>query len=413
MRIEHHIRQLVEEALDSDRTPDEVCRDCPELLGEVRREWERVRAVEAEMDALFPGPDDPPPDDAAFRDEETGLPRIEGYDVEAVIGRGGMGGVYRARHRKLNRPGALKMIPAGAYASPTDRARFQREAEAVAALRHPNVVQVYDSGEAGGRPYFTMEFVEGGTLADKLARTPLAARPAADLVAALAEAVHAAHASGVVHRDLKPANVLLTADGTPKVTDFGLARYVEGGPELTLSGTRVGTPSYMAPEQALGRSRAIGPATDVYALGAILYELLTGRPPFKGESAAETERQVIANDPVPPSRLNARVPRDLETICLMCLHKAPTRRYASAGELAEDLHRFLEGKPVRARPVGAAERVVKWARRRPAAALLVVALLVMVTAAVGTGGGLRQQGAQRPAAEEKQQRQAREALATA
>jgi serine/threonine-protein kinase len=385
MPIEHRIRQLVEEALDSDRTPDEVCRDCPELLDEVRRQWERVRAVEAEMDALFPGPDAPHPDDAALRDAETGLPRIEGYDVEAVLGRGGMGVVYRARHRKLNRTVALKMILAGAYASSPDRARFQREAEAVAALRHPNVVQVYDSGEAGGRPYFAMEFVEGGTLADKLAGTPLPARPAADLVAALAGAVQAAHACGVVHRDLKPANVLLTADGTPKVTDFGLARHVEAGPGLTLSGTRVGTPSYMAPEQALGRSRAIGPATDIYALGATLYELLTGRPPFQGESAAETERQVIAADPVSPSRLNPRVPRDLETICLKCLHKDPARRYPSAAALADDLRRFLDGAPIAARRVGPLERVVKWVRRRPAlaAALTSGVLLTVTLAGVG------------------------------
>jgi serine/threonine-protein kinase len=386
MPIEYRIRQLVEEALDSDRTPDEVCRDCPELLGEVRRQWERVRAVGDEMDALFPGQDDPPPDDAAFRDEETGLPRIEGYDVEAVVGQGGMGVVYRARHRKLNRPVALKMILAGAYASPQDRARFQREAEAVAALRHPNVVQVYDSGEAGGRPYFTMEFLEGGTLADKLTGTPLSARPAADLVAALARAVQAAHASGIVHRDLKPANVLLTADGTPKVTDFGLARYVEGGPELTLSGTRVGTPSYMAPEQALGRSHAIGPATDVYALGAILYELLTGRPPFKGESTAETERQVIANDPVSPSRLNARVPRDLETICLKCLHKEPHRRYASAAALADDLGSFLRGEAIAARPERRLRRLVRQLRRRPVFSTALAAGLL--SAAALTGGGL-------------------------
>jgi serine/threonine-protein kinase len=385
MPIEHRIRQLVEEALNSGRSPDEVCRDCPELLGEVRREWERVRVVEAEMDALFPGPDGPPPDDAAFRDEETGLPRIEGYDVEAVLGQGGMGVVYRARHRKLNRLVALKMILAGAYARPPDRARFQREAVAVAALRHPHVVQVYDSGEAGGRPYFTMEFVEGGTLADKLAGTPLAARPAADLVAALAGAVQAAHASGVVHRDLKPANVLLTADGTPKVTDFGLARYVEGGPELTLSGTRVGTPSYMAPEQVLGRSRAIGPATDVYSMGAILYELLTGRPPIRGESAAETERQVIDTDPVPPARLNARVPRDLETICLKCLHKEPHRRYASAAALADDLNRFLRGDAVAARPEGRLRRLIRQLRRRPVFSTALAAGLLCVTALVGGG----------------------------
>jgi eukaryotic-like serine/threonine-protein kinase len=216
MAIEQRIRQLVEEALDADRTPDEVCRDCPELLAEVRRQWDRVRTVEAEMEALFPGPDGPSPDNAAFRDEKTGLPRIEGYDVEAVLGQGGMGVVYRARHRKLNRAVALKMILAGAYASPQDRARFQREAQAVAALRHPNVVQVYDSGEAGGRPYFTMELVEGGTLADKLAGTPLAARLAAELVAALAGAVHAAHASGVVHRYLKRPTFCSPPTGRPR-----------------------------------------------------------------------------------------------------------------------------------------------------------------------------------------------------
>jgi serine/threonine-protein kinase len=385
MPIEHRTRQLVEEALDSDRTPDEVCRDCPELLDAVRSQWERVRAVEAQMDALFPGPDDPPPDDAAFLDEETGLPRVEGYDVEAVLGRGGMGVVYRARHRKLNRPVALKMILAGAYASPPNRARFQREAVAVAALRHPNIVQVYDSGEAGGRPYFTMELVEGGTLADRLAGTPLPTRAAAELVAALAGAVELAHANGVVHRDLKPANVLLTADGTAKVTDFGLARYTEGGPELTLSGTRVGTPSYMAPEQALGRSRAIGPATDVYALGAILYELLTGRPPFKGESAAETERQVLAEDPVPPSRLNAQAPRDLETICLTCLHKEPRRRYLSAAALRSDLQRFVDGRPITARRVGRLERVVRWMRRNPTATALIGTSALLAVLALGAG----------------------------
>jgi eukaryotic-like serine/threonine-protein kinase len=386
MPMEHRIRQLVEEALDSGRTPDEVCRDCPELLGEVRRQWERVRAVEAEMDALFPGPDGPPPEDAAFLDGETGLPRIEGYDVEAVLGRGGMGVVYRARHRKLNRPVALKMILAGAYASPADRARFQQEAVAVAALRHPNVVQVYDSGEAGGRSYFTMEFVEGGTLAQKLVGTPQSADQAAALVATLAEAIQVAHQSGIVHRDLKPANILLTAEGTHKVTDFGLARRLQGGGGLTLTGVPLGTPSYMAPEQGRGHGDVIGPATDVYALGAILYELLTGRPPFRAETAAATLQQALAEDPVPPSRLNRRVPRDLETICLKCLHKEPPRRYASAAALADDLQRYGRGEPIAARPAGRRERLARWVRRHPAAGLL--ATLAVLIAAAGTGAWL-------------------------
>jgi WD40 repeat protein/tRNA A-37 threonylcarbamoyl transferase component Bud32 len=382
MRIEHRIRQLVEAALDSDRTPDEVCRDCPELLGEVRKQWEQVRAVEAEMEALFPRPDDPPADDAAFRDEETGLPRIEGYDVEAVLGRGGMGVVYRARHRKLNRPVALKMILAGAYASPRDRARFEREAEAVAALRHPNVVQVYDSGEAGGRPYFTMEFVEGGTLAQKIAGTPQPAHEAAALVARVAEAMQVAHQRGIVHRDLKPANILLTADGTPKVTDFGLARRLQDESGLTLSGRPVGTPSYMAPEQVLAQTDAIGPATDVYALGAVLYHMLTGRPPFQAESATATLQQVLTEEPVPPTRLTSRVPRDLQTICLKCLNKDPRRRYPSAAELAADLGRFLRQEPILARPVGPLERVARWSRRNPTGAALAGALFVTALAAL-------------------------------
>jgi serine/threonine-protein kinase len=265
-----------------------------------------------------------------------------------------MGVVYRAWHSRLNRPVALKMLLAGADARPEDRQRFQREAEAVAALCHPNVVQVYDVGEVDGRPYFTMELLEGGSLAQRLRGAPQPALQAAALVATLADAVHAAHQSGIVHRDLKPGNVLLTADGTPKVTDFGRARWLErnGGGGLTLSGAPLGTPSYMSPCQARANKSAMGPATDVWALGAILYELLTGRPPFKGESAMETLHQVVADDPVPPARLNPKVPRDLETICLKCLRKEPAHRYASAAALADDLRRFGRGEPIVARPLG-------------------------------------------------------------
>jgi serine/threonine-protein kinase len=423
MADDPRVQQLLDELLDADATPEEVCDSCPELLPVVRERWRRMRRLRADLDALFPPPEVPstkpdahfPPssEPAARPPEGAALPRIPGYELEAVLGRGGMGIVFRARHLRLKRLVALKMALAGDYADPRERERFQREAEAAAGLRHPNVVQIHDVGDTDGRPYLTMELVEGGSLAQKLGGTPQPARQAAELLAVLAGAVQAAHACGVVHRDLKPGNVLLTADGTPKVSDFGLARRLEGGAGLTQSGVPLGTPSYMAPEQAWGQTRAIGPATDVYALGAILYEQLTGRPPFRAETAAETMLQVIHQEPAPPSRLNAKVPRDLETICLKCLHKAPARRYASARDLAEDLHRFLEGKPIHARPVGAAERAVKWARRRPAAALLVAALLVMVGAAVGTGVWMRQQEADRRAVKDRGEGQAREAVRTA
>ena len=262
------VQELLDELADSGRTPEEVCGAFPELLPEVRRRWEQMCAVEAELDALFPTPG-PDADGgmSALWPAGADLPWIPGYDVEALLGRGGMGVVYKARHRRLNRPVALKMLIGGAYAGPSERARFQREAEAVAGLRHANIVQVYDVGEHEGWPYFTMELLEGGSLAQELAGTPQPARKAAALLATLAEAVQVAHRAGIVHRDLKPANILLTAEGTPKVADFGLARHFDGEPALTLSGDRMGTPSYMAPEQVIGKAGTIGPAADIYALG--------------------------------------------------------------------------------------------------------------------------------------------------
>jgi WD40 repeat protein/tRNA A-37 threonylcarbamoyl transferase component Bud32 len=317
-----------------------------------------------------PGPDDP----------ESVRPVVAGYEILGELGRGGMGVVYKARHTRLNRLVALKMILAGAHAREEDLARFSAEAEAVAGLRHPNIVQIYDVGEQGGLPYFSLEFVEGGTLEGRLDGTPWEAPRAAQLVETLARAIHAAHERGVIHRDLKPANVLLTADGTPKITDFGLAKRLDQDSGQTRTGTIMGTPSYMAPEQAGGRRDALGPRTDVYALGAVLYELLTGRPPFKAATPLDTVLQVIHREPVPPAQLNAKVPRDLETVCLKCLHKEPERRYASAQELAEDLHRFRNHEPIRARPVGRTERLGRWCRRNPVVAALTAAVAVALVA---------------------------------
>ena len=358
---ETRVRLLLEELLDSERTPEEVCRDCPELLPQVRSRWRRKLACDAQLDAMFPAR---MPGSSLGGAAPTDLPPIPGHELLGVLGRGGMGVVYKARHLRLNRTVAVKMLLTGAYASPEARERFLREAEAAAGLRHPNVVQVHDMGEQDGLPYFTMEFVEGGNLARKLAGTPETPRQAAAMLATLSEAVQEAHRSGIVHRDLKPSNVLLTADGTPMISDFGLARRMEGESGLTWTGIAIGTPSYMAPEQAEARPLAWGPTVDVYALGAILYEVLTGRPPFRAETAAETVRLVITQDPVPPSRLNGKVPRDLETICLKCLNKEPDLRYDGAAALAADLRCFLAGEAIAARPDDRLARLVRRIRRR-------------------------------------------------
>jgi WD40 repeat protein/predicted Ser/Thr protein kinase len=315
---------------------------------------------------------------------------VPGYEILAELGRGGMGVVYKARQVGLNRTVALKMILAGAHASTGALARFRTEAEAVARLQHPGIVQIFEVGEHDGLPFFSLEFVEGGGLDRRLDGTPQDPRSAASMVEAIARAVDAAHKRGVVHRDLKPANVLLTIDGRPKVADFGLAKRLDAeadsGP--TESGSIMGTPSYMAPEQARGKPGLIGAATDVYALGAILYDLLTGRPPFRAASPLDTVLLVTGSEPLPPSRLVPSLPRDLEVICLKCLEKEPARRYDSAEALAEDLRRWLEGKSIAARPCSGWGRVVKWSRRRPAVAGLSAA--VVLVALLGLAGILWQ-----------------------
>lgn len=326
----------------------------------------------------------------------TTTPHFPGYEILGELGRGGMGIVYKALQVSLNRVVALKAQLAGPEASVTDLLRFRTEAETVARLSHPNILQIHDVGSLEGQVWLALEYVEGGALAERLDGTPRPVDQAVALVEKLASAIQHAHENGVVHRDLKPGNILLDrrpdrdeADvlGEPKIGDFGLALWTERAQRLTLTGTVTGTPSYMAPEQAIGRGeRAIGPATDIYALGAILYELLTGRPPFRASTPIITLELVRLSDPLAPSRLQPGVPRDLDTICLKCLEKNPEQRYPTAAALAADLRRFREGRPIQARPVGLLGRAWKWCRRRPAVAALTGSLLfLLVLLMLGTG----------------------------
>jgi serine/threonine protein kinase/tetratricopeptide (TPR) repeat protein len=309
---------------------------------------------------------------------------IPSYEVLEVIREGGMSVVYKARQRGLNRLVALKMIRGKEWSRPDHFARIRIEAEAVARLRHPNIVQIYEIGEVDGVPFLSLEFLEGGTLEDHLAGDPQPGKKAAELIVTLARAIQTAHDAGIIHRDLKPSNVLFTGSGTPRITDFGLAKQLESNSRQTESGQIMGTPCYMAPEQAMGHTRDVGPTADVYALGAVLYEMLTGRPPFKGETPIETMRQVVEDEVVPPRRLVPKVDRDLETVCLQCLKKEQARRYPSAVALAQDLECYLAGTSINARRTPLWERGVKLARRRPMATLLCTLSLI---ATIGLLGG--------------------------
>jgi uncharacterized protein (DUF2267 family) len=398
---------------------EELCRDCPELREQVEQRLAAelantltsvppIRRVEPDDATIPPTLADVPP---APSMTSMGTPVVQGYDIECELARGGMGVVYRARQLPLNRVVALKMILSGVYASPEERLRFLSEAKVIAAISHPGIVQLHDFGTHGGTPYFAMEYCHGGTLARRLDGKPLPPRESARLVEQIVRAVQAAHEKGIIHRDLKPSNVLLShpspqppprsgegekaAAGSPlsasgrgaggeglrsaipKITDFGLARNMFGGSGLTRTGMPLGTPSYMAPEQAMG-DKHIGPAADIYSLGAILYECLTGRPPFNAATAMETLEQVCSQEPVTPRSLQPSVPRDLETICSKALQKEPGKRYLGAAELAEDLRRWQAGEPIHARPVGPFGRAVKWVRRRPLLAGMATAMMLVL-----------------------------------
>lgn len=315
---------------------------------------------------------------------ETGVPleddsvdlRLGNYQLEEKLGHGGMGVVYRAHQLNLGRKVAVKLLLLGRHSSPESIRRFQREARAVASLRHPNIVSIFEVGEADGQHYFSMEYIEGEDLAQRLHRGPLAARNAAECLLSVAHAVEYAHSQGVLHRDLKPSNVLIDAFGQPRLTDFGLAKPLDGSADLTETGRLLGSPNYLAPECVSAGQEAASPASDIYSLGAMLYELLTGRPPFLAQSLQDTLVRIRDSEPVSLRRLNPALPADLETICLRCLEKSPSARYPSAGELADDLGRWLRHEPIHARPVSVPERVWKWSRRNPRATVLLLATLL-------------------------------------
>jgi len=341
-----------------------------------------LKCLEA-LDGLVPeGTVDSDPDTLIYEDQN--LPRAFGpYELLEEVGRGGMGVVYKARQKALNRFVAVKMILATHLASPEHIRRFQVEAAAAARLRHSNITQIYDVGQCHGQHYFAMEYVDGESLARRIARQRLSPDEIARMMITVARAVDHLHAQGVVHRDLKPSNILVDREDQPYVTDFGLAKVFVPGSEATTTGVIAGTPSYMAPEQASGRSSEVGPATDVYSLGAILYELLTGEPPFRRENPLDTVLDILSREPRYPRQINPRVPHGLELICLKCLSKSPADRYRSAAALADDLERFARREPLSVKPPNLVERFIQWTRREPPLASRLGALGVFYLVELG------------------------------
>ena len=382
---------VLRESLGECPQPEEYYPCFPEFAARLRRQLDLhvVFQSSAEEDAAALGEER-----SQEEKTETTAPTIPGYEVLGELGRGGAGVVYKARHTQLNRLVAIKVIRSETAGGSEGLARFAAEAQAVARFQHANIVQIFEIGRHADLQYLALEYVPGGNLQQRLAATPQAAQPSAQLLATVARAIHYAHQHGVIHRDLKPANILLQlADSSfreptnlqavlPKIADFGLAKLQERDDGLTLTGTILGTPSYMAPEQAWGGAGTVTAATDVYALGTILYEMLTGHPPFKGSTPLSTLEQVRSQEPLAPSRLQRHVPRDLETICLKCLEKEPRKRYPSAQELAEDLERFAQGRPIQARRAGKVERLWRWCRREPVKAALSAALVLVLVGGI-------------------------------
>ncbi len=376
---EQQLAELLERMtaeLRAGRTPDleALAKEHPDLSAELRELWGAVQLAEglaaglsrgsqANLAATWP---------LAGRATAPGdLPRKFGdFELQRELGRGGMGIVYQARQRSLNRTAAVKMILRGEWASAADQARFRSEAESAARLDHPHIVPVYEVGEYDAQPYFVMKYVEGVTLANRLAEGPMPPREAAAILAPICDAIHFAHERGILHRDLKPSNILIDLEGRPHVTDFGLAKRVEGDAQLTRSGAVLGTPCYMAPEQAAGNRGQLSPATDVYSLGTILYQMLTGRPPFQAATPVDTVLLVLEQDPLPPRLLNPRADRDLEMIALKCLQKPPALRYPTAKALGDDLRAFLTDEPISARSGVFSQVIARWFRETHHATVL-------------------------------------------